>query len=85
MSSTVDQEVQSLGMSTLGERVNERDRDLFVGRQRELARFDQIVTGDPVHVVHVSGVGGIGKSSLDELSIDDLLILNRDFLVKPAC
>ncbi|MGO4103339.1 pre-mycofactocin synthase MftD [Leifsonia sp. YAF41] len=28
---------------------------------------------------------GIGKSSLDELSIDDLLILNRDFLVKPAC
>ena len=51
-------------MSTLGERVNERDRDLFVGRERELERFDEILAGDPVHVVHVSGVGGIGKSSL---------------------
>jgi hypothetical protein len=51
-------------MSTLGERVSERDRDLFVGRERELARFDEIIAGDAVHVVHVSGVGGIGKSSL---------------------
>ena len=28
---------------------------------------------------------GIGKSSIDDLSIDDLIILNRDFLVKPTC
>jgi hypothetical protein len=51
-------------MSTLGERVNERDRELFVGRERELARFDEVLAGDAVHIVHVSGVGGIGKSSL---------------------
>ena len=37
---------------------------MFVGRERELERFDKIIAGDPVHVVHVSGVGGIGKSSL---------------------
>lgn len=27
---------------------------------------------------------GIGKQSIDELSMDDLLVLNRDFLVEPA-
>ena len=51
-------------MSTLGERVNARDRELFVGRARELARFEEVLAGDSAHVVHVSGVGGIGKSSL---------------------
>ena len=51
-------------MPTLGERVERRDRAHFVGRRRELDRFDEILDGDSVHVVHLTGVGGIGKSAL---------------------
>lgn len=51
-------------MATLGDRVEQRDSERFVGRIREIERFDAILAGDRVHVVHVSGVGGIGKSAL---------------------
>lgn len=52
-------------MGTLRERVDERDRARFVGRTRELAVFDRILAGDsPYSVVHVTGLGGIGKSTL---------------------
>ena len=30
----------------------------------QVARFDELLAGDAVKVVHVSGLGGIGKSSL---------------------
>ena len=51
-------------MATLGDRVDRRDRELFVGRGRELARFDALLAGDPVRLLYVSGAGGIGKSTL---------------------
>lgn len=51
-------------MATLGDRVNRRDQELFVGRTHELARFDQILAGDRVRLLYVSGAGGIGKSTL---------------------
>ncbi len=51
-------------MATLGDRVNRRDQELFVGRGRELARFDEVLAGDPVRLLYVSGAGGIGKSTL---------------------
>ena len=51
-------------MATLGDRVNRRDQELFVGRARELARFDELLAGDPVRLLYLSGAGGIGKSTL---------------------
>ena len=51
-------------MPTLGERVQRRDRERFVGRRSELSRFDDLLAGDPVRIVYVTGVGGIGKSTL---------------------
>ena len=51
-------------MATLRDRVDRRDRELFVGRARELARFDALLAGDPVRLLYVSGAGGIGKSTL---------------------
>lgn len=51
-------------MATLADRVNRRDQELFVGRGRELARFDALLAGDPVRLLYVSGAGGIGKSTL---------------------
>ncbi len=51
-------------MATLGDRVNRRDRELFVGRRRELARFDALLAGDQVKLLYVWGAGGIGKSTL---------------------
>ncbi len=52
-------------MPTLRERVEQKDRASFIGRQAELAIFDSILdrsTG--ANVVHVSGPAGIGKSTL---------------------
>lgn len=51
-------------MATLGDRVTRRDQELFVGRDRELARFDELLAGDNVQLLFVSGTGGIGKSTL---------------------
>lgn len=52
-------------MATLGDRLADRDRDLFVGRERELAFFDALLGEDPpANVVLVHGPGGIGKSTL---------------------
>lgn len=52
-------------MSTLRNRVDERDRTRFVGRAREIAWFERIFRGELAHnVVHLTGIGGIGKSAL---------------------
>ena len=52
-------------MSTLRQRVEQRDHDLFVGRDRELVMFERALRGDdPTRVFHVVGIGGIGKSTL---------------------
>ncbi|MEO6570112.1 MAG: ATP-binding protein [Ilumatobacteraceae bacterium] len=52
-------------MPNLRDRVADRDRDRFVGREDELAYFDSVLAGDLAHrVVHVCGPGGIGKSAL---------------------
>ena len=51
-------------VATLRDRVDRRDRELFVGRGRELARFDALLAGDPVRLLYVSGAGWIGKSTL---------------------
>ncbi len=56
--------LRSRPMATLRDRVDRRDRELFVGRARELARFDALLAGDPVRLLYVSGAGGIGKSTL---------------------
>lgn len=50
---------------TLGARMSERDRAIFVGREAELAVVDGLFSGDsPVSVVLLHGQGGIGKSAL---------------------
>lgn len=52
-------------MPSLQERVEQKDRASFVGRQFELAIFDSILDRtDASNVVHVSGPAGIGKSTL---------------------
>jgi hypothetical protein len=52
-------------MSTLRRRIAARDRDLFVGREPELRRIAEIVADRlPYRVIHVVGIGGIGKSAL---------------------
>ena len=52
-------------MPTIGEALAERDRRLFVGRERELAAFRSWLAGrhSPTMLV-VTGPGGIGKSTL---------------------
>jgi AAA ATPase-like protein len=51
--------------STLAERLAARDEQRFVGRERELAFFESLLTDDPpAQVVLVHGPGGIGKSTL---------------------
>src|SRR5918995_852166 len=51
--------------ATLGRRLVERDEARFVGRQRELERFDRLFVDDPpVSVVLVHGPAGVGKSTL---------------------
>ncbi len=50
---------------TLAQRLQQRDAERFVGRDRELAFFDSLFTDDPpAQIVHVHGPGGIGKSTL---------------------
>ncbi|HEX8083952.1 MAG TPA: ATP-binding protein [Solirubrobacteraceae bacterium] len=52
-------------MATLGDRLAARDRQRFVGREAELAFFDELLGDDPAaNVVLVHGPGGIGKSTL---------------------
>jgi hypothetical protein len=50
---------------TLGHRMAWRDERTFVGRERELARFDVLLAdGARPSVVFVHGPGGVGKSTL---------------------
>jgi hypothetical protein len=50
---------------TLGDRLAARDRERFVGREAELAFFDELLGDAPrANVVFVHGPGGIGKSTL---------------------
>lgn len=52
-------------MGTIRSLIEARDRGLFVGRDRELARLADLLAGRaPERVVHVVGIGGIGKSAL---------------------
>jgi len=52
-------------MATLRSRIAGRDRELFVARTDELAYFESVLSGEvAARVVHVSGIGGIGKSAL---------------------
>lgn len=52
-------------MATLADRLAARDAQRFVGRERELAFFEQLLGGDAhPNVVLVHGPGGIGKSTL---------------------
>lgn len=51
--------------STLGQRLQSRDQQRFVGRAPDLAFFDTLLVDDPpASVVLVHGPGGIGKSTL---------------------
>jgi hypothetical protein len=53
------------GPRTLGSRLEDRDRDRFVGRSAELRLLEQCLGDDhPACVALVSGPGGIGKSTL---------------------
>ena len=50
---------------TLADRFSDRDAERFVGREAELAVFDDVLVDDPPwSVVMVHGPGGIGKSAL---------------------
>ncbi len=50
---------------TLGQRLAWRDESRFVGREQELALFDDVLAPDPsASVVFVHGPGGVGKSTL---------------------
>ncbi|HVB43558.1 MAG TPA: AAA family ATPase [Streptosporangiaceae bacterium] len=50
---------------TLAARLAARDRDLFAGRRAELAFLRRCLDNDPpASVVHITGPGGIGKSTL---------------------
>src|SRR5262245_1032597 len=50
---------------TLGQRLAWRDEEGFVGREAELALFDDLLVEDPpASVVFVHGPGGVGKSTL---------------------
>lgn len=52
-------------MATLGERISDRDRQLFVGRDAELVVVDAALAGtSDVRILHVVGPAGIGKSAL---------------------
>src|SRR5690242_3792528 len=61
----MSQMVQDPPRRTLAARLADADRRRFTGRASELAFLDTCLDDDaPVSVVHVSGPGGIGKSSL---------------------
>jgi hypothetical protein len=50
---------------TLGQRLAWRDEERFVGREHELAVFDDVLVPDPpASVVFLHGPGGVGKSTL---------------------
>ena len=50
---------------TLGQRLAWRDEARFVGREAELALFDEVLATDPsASIVFVHGPGGVGKSTL---------------------
>ena len=52
-------------MGTLADRLAARDEERFVGRERELRFFDDLLVDEPAaNVVLVHGPGGIGKSTL---------------------
>lgn len=53
-------------MPTLGEAARVGERQLFVGREKELQRFRQWLQSepDPPEIISVSGYGGVGKSAL---------------------
>ncbi len=51
--------------ATLAERLADRDRERFVGREAELDLLERCLTADqPAAVVFIHGPGGIGKSTL---------------------
>ena len=58
--------VQDPPRRTLAARLADRDRRRFTGRVSELAFLDKCLDDDdaPASVVHISGPGGIGKSTL---------------------
>jgi len=50
---------------TLGDRLRRADQRRFIGRERELALFDEALSDDPPHrVLLVHAAGGMGKSTL---------------------
>ncbi len=53
-------------MPTFGEAVGALEDELFVGRERELAEFEQWLTAErpTLELLNVSGRGGVGKSAL---------------------
>ena len=56
---------------SVGARLSDARHEQYVGRVPELAQFREVVEADalPVHVMHVYGPGGIGKTSLlDEMA-----------------
>jgi energy-coupling factor transporter ATP-binding protein EcfA2 len=54
------------GSRTLADRVAAMRRDLFVGRDRELALFRDALTSSepPFAILSITGPGGVGKSTL---------------------
>jgi len=63
---------------TMADRLRAARARAFVGRARELALFDSLLTGDaPRHLLWVSGPGGIGKSTLLERLADAALAGGR--------
>ena len=51
----------------------ERNADAFFGRKDDVARLDQLLTGD-AHVVVVSAAAGVGKTSLLRAGLTPVLV-----------
>jgi hypothetical protein len=81
-------------MPTLGELVSRLEAQLFVGRERELALFEQWLTVEtaPSGILNVSGPSGVGKSALlqafrrsaEQLGRPVILADAHDFPATPA-